>query len=355
MTFADHLLAWYDRHRRALPWRLNRDPYRVLVSEIMLQQTQIDTVLKYYEPFLKRFPDFETLAAAPEDDVLTAWKGLGYYRRAKHLHMAAKQIVQHHGGEMPSTYAGLKKLPGIGAYTAAAVASICFGQPHAVVDGNVLRVAARLFRLDQPLDSSALKTDVQRRIDAWISRTRPGDFNQAMMELGQSTCTVTSPRCESCPVQPWCAAYEAGDVDQFPIPGRKIEQKLERRRVFVIACGNVVLMRQRPENGLLARMWEFPGVLSHDQEKEEPFLISFQQIGLSIDAGRDAVFRRVGRVNHRFTHLIWDMDVVAVQLGEQGGVPSVESPWQWVPRDQVTKIALPTAMAKVWRVAQADG
>lgn len=347
--FAHSLLNWYDRVKRDHPWRRKTDPYAILVSELMLQQTQIDTVLRYYDGFLERFPDLESLASASEDEVLTAWKGLGYYRRARHLHGAVKTIVTDYGGEFPNTYDQLIQLPGIGPYTAAAMSSIAFGKPHAVVDGNVLRVAARLFEIDQPVDKAHVKRTVQNEMDQLISRDRPGDFNQAMMELGQSICTLRTPMCDHCPVGAWCQLKGRDDVTDYPVTGRKVKQQVERRRVFVIVHNGFIRMRKRPGDGLLGGMWEFVNVKTKD-DGEIPCHLRMSDID-NIDV------KELGTLTHRFSHLIWEMELYRVELSggveqNNNGRGEIIDEFLWVPESEVETKALPTVMQKVWQRAR---
>jgi A/G-specific adenine glycosylase len=250
--FGLRLLAWYDRHRRDLPWRSNRDPYRVWLSEIMLQQTRVAAVIEHYRKFLKRFPTVERLAAAHEASVLAAWSGLGYYRRARMLHAAAKVIVCEHHGKLPASEEQLRKLPGIGRYTAAAIASIAFGEPVAVVDGNVERVLQRL--AGRQLASEELWTAANRQLDA----KRPGDFNQAMMELGAVVCTPRAPACLTCPVVEFCATR--GELT----PSGKAAPQKKREIHYALDCKNgAAFLTQRPADvSLMPQMWELPELTS---------------------------------------------------------------------------------------------
>jgi A/G-specific adenine glycosylase len=254
-AFAKSLLAWYDAHARDLPWRKNRDPYRVWLSEIMLQQTRVAAVLEHYRTFLKRFPTVQKLAAAREASVLAAWSGLGYYRRARMLHAAAKLAVREHGGRFPETNQALLDLPGVGRYTAAAIASIAFGEPVAVVDGNVERVLSRIY--GKQLDERATWTSAEELLD----RNRPGDANQAMMELGATVCLPREPKCLLCPVSEFCVAH--GDIPRTskPVPQtkREIHFGLARR------SGEVFLQQRGRTESLMPGMWELPRLSpSHD-------------------------------------------------------------------------------------------
>ncbi len=272
--FARELLGWFSANRRALLWREARTPYRVWVSEAMLQQTQVATVIPYFGRWLTRFPTLEALAAAPLSSVLKAWEGLGYYRRARLLHEGAKRVVAQHGGVLPAHYDELVKLPGVGPYTAAAVASLAFGQPVLAVDGNVKRVAARLFCLPGEVKV--------RDANAWLTphlpKTEAGAFNEALMELGATVCTPRSPRCEVCPVSAHCGAYRAGQVAKFPEPKRR--KQVPHLHRFALVCREVDMLwlRKRDESEMLGGLWGF--VLSETKP-----------VGV-----------RLGTVRHAYTH-----------------------------------------------------
>jgi A/G-specific adenine glycosylase len=248
--FRVRLLAWYEAHARDLPWRKTRNPYRVWVSEIMLQQTRVAAVIEHYHEFLRRFPTVQSLAAAHEASVLAAWSGLGYYRRARRLHAAATLVAREYGGKFPQTAEGWRELPGIGQYTAAAIASIAFDEPVAVVDGNVDRVLRRL--LGMRLTSGQLWC----RAEALLDRTRPGDFNQAVMELGATVCTPKAPACVTCPIMAFCATR--GEIARLSAPARQKKRNID----YALACGNgSVFLVQRPPNArLMAGMWELPEI-----------------------------------------------------------------------------------------------
>ena len=249
-AFRRRLLSWYDRNRRNLPWRGSPDPYRIWISEVMLQQTRVAAVIAYYQRFLQRFPDLKTLAGAPEAAVLAAWSGLGYYRRARALHAAARSLIAEHGGELPRTAAALRQLPGFGRYTAAAVASIAFGEPLAVVDGNVERVLSRIFAWRQPKPEAAWQTAQQL-----LALQRPGDFNQAMMELGATVCLPGEARCAVCPVVRWC------NTRGLRRPGKR-ERRMRASLHYVLAQrdGAVWLVQRSRRASLMPAMWELPEV-----------------------------------------------------------------------------------------------
>lgn len=251
------LLRWYGQSRRDLPWRATRDPYRIWLSEIMLQQTRVETALPYYEAFLKRFPDTAALAAAPEAEVLALWSGLGYYSRARNLQRAAKDIAK--AGSFPDRHEQLRALPGVGDYTAAAVASMAFDLPFAAVDGNVLRVLARIFDDAGDIGSPLVRRRFRLQAQEILDPRHPGDFNQAMMELGATVCLPRNPRCVACPVHTQCGAYAAGRTTELPVRLQRRQSKSESLSVAVVSRGGLVLMRRRPDGAArMAGFWELP-------------------------------------------------------------------------------------------------
>jgi A/G-specific adenine glycosylase len=263
-TFQSRLLAWFRAHRRDLPWRASRDSYRVWIAEIMLQQTRIAAVIPYYEKFLRRFPSVESLARARQPEVLKLWSGLGYYSRARNLHTAAKQIVVHHGGQFPRDLEAALTLPGIGCYTAAAVLSIAYDAPLAVLDGNVARVLARLGAVRGDLRAPRTWRALSNTAQDLLAPHHAGDWNQALMELGETVCTPRSPRCEKCPIGKWCEARAQGLVDVIPAPRRKraaIAAKIAAA-IFRDPQGRTLLVKDpgAHDGVLFSRMWQFPAV-----------------------------------------------------------------------------------------------
>jgi A/G-specific adenine glycosylase len=254
------LLDWYKKNKRDLPWRKTRDPYRTWVAEVMLQQTRVDTVIPYYERFLKRFPDVRALARARVDSVLKAWENLGYYSRARHLHEAARVVARQFGGEIPSEMENLRKLPGVGAYTAGAILSIAFGRRFAAVDGNVIRVLARLFAIEDPVDGSKAKKRIWGIAERLVPASEPGHYNQALMDLGSGICTPRSPTCPACPLAAVCKARKKGN--QELIPAKKRAAAVPHREAAVALIRNdrgEILLVKRPGRGLLGGLWSFPG------------------------------------------------------------------------------------------------
>jgi A/G-specific adenine glycosylase len=293
------LLDWYRVHRRDLPWRRSRDPYAIWISEAMLQQTRVETVIPYYERFLRLFPDLETLADAGSDELLGAWAGLGYYSRARNLREAARVVVKEHGGRLPDSADALRRLPGIGPYTAGAVASIAFDRPEPVVDGNVARVRARLLEIREDVKRPAGSRRLWREAAELADGPHPGELNQALMELGATVCTPRAPRCAACPLTRHCAARRAGDPENLPVKSpRPRPRPVEAVAGLVLRGGRALLVR-RPPRGLLGGLWELPGGDLGPGEAPAAGLRRAlrQHVGL-----RTRGARHLGAVEHSFTH-----------------------------------------------------
>ena len=344
----DALLAWYDRHRRLMPWRAKRgersDPYRVWLSEIMLQQTTVKAVAPYYARFLGRFPTVEALAAAPLEDVLKLWAGLGYYARARNLHACARAVAEHHGGVFPNTEEGLRALPGIGAYTAAAIAAIAFDQPATPVDGNIERVVARLYAVDAALPAG--KPIIRRLAEAMTPAHRPGDFAQAMMDLGATICTPKTPAGVLCPWIEPCAARAEGDPATYPRKTPKAEGLLRRGAAFVVVRADGMLMlRRRPPKGLLGGMTEVPTTAwSHDFDRDGA--LADAPAFSSLPAGeKNLRWRKLpGVVTHTFTHFPLELTVYAANVPLKARAPAGG---RWVRLADLAGEALPNVMRKV--------
>lgn len=254
------LLAWYEVEKRDLPWRMTSNPYSIWISEVMLQQTQVKTVIPYYEKFLLRFPDVKELAAANLDDVLTVWQGLGYYTRARRLWEGAQYIQNQCGGIFPGDYESLRQIPGIGEYTAGAIASIAYGQSVNAIDGNVLRVLSRLLAWSEPVEAVRSYRRFDKQLSGWQPAQQAGDFNQALMELGAMVCTPKNPTCGNCPLAQVCEGYHRSEVLLYPVKRQKVEPKEVTRLTFVLRYNDRVYLQKRPSHGLLADLWEFPGL-----------------------------------------------------------------------------------------------
>jgi A/G-specific adenine glycosylase len=257
-AFRALLLEWYAQSHRPLPWKEEKDPYVIWLSEIILQQTRVAQGLPYFKRFLERFPKVEDLAAAPEEEVMKLWEGLGYYSRARYLHHSAKVIAKEFGGVFPDSYDEIKALKGVGPYTAAAIASFAFDLPHAVVDGNVFRVLARLFGIDLPIDSSAGKKRITALASRMLDRDRPGVYNQAIMDFGATQCTPRQPACPQCPFQKNCVAFQAGQVGRLPVKARKIQKKDRFFHYLVLYHRGAVFLRKRTEGDIWRNLFEFP-------------------------------------------------------------------------------------------------
>ncbi len=303
------LLEWYDTNRRILPWRENATPYRVWVSEIMLQQTRVEAVKPYFERFMAALPDIESLAKAPEEDLLKLWEGLGYYNRVRNLQKAAIQIMDEYGGNMPGEYEELLKLKGIGSYTAGAVASIAFGKKVPAVDGNVLRVVSRYGMRSEDILLPAVKTKMEKELLGVMSN-RPGDFNQAMMEIGAMVCIPNgAPHCENCPLKEGCKAYAEGKQADYPKKGAKKPRTIEKKTVLVIRDENTAALHKRPAKGLLAGMYELPSMVGHKTAED-------------VIAHLEAKDLRVLRIvpladsKHIFTHKEWHMKGYMIRVDE---------------------------------------
>lgn len=298
--FAIDLLAWYDRAAAPLPWRESRDAYRVWLSEIMLQQTQVDTVIDYYLRFLARFPTVQALAAAPLDEVLKQWEGLGYYSRARNLHRCAQIVVAEHGGQFPQDVDGLLALPGIGRYTAGAISSIAFEQRAPVLDGNVIRVFARLLDLADDVSHTATLQKLWAQAESWMPPARVGDYNQALMELGRTICKPRMPLCEACPIRAHCLAYERGTQAQRPVKApRPQTPHYDVAAGIIRGADGRILIAQRPLEGLLGGLWEFPGGKREKGETMEACLKRElrEELGIEVRVGELFV-----KVKHAFTH-----------------------------------------------------
>jgi A/G-specific adenine glycosylase len=352
-NFARRLLAWYDRHRRELPWRMNEKtgrtptPYEVMVSEAMLQQTQVATVIPYYGRFLKRFPTVDALAQASEQDVLRLWQGLGYYSRARNLQAAARRIANELGGEVPSTVDGLRTLPGIGRYTAGAVASIAFGTRAPIVDGNVARVLCRIDRIESDPRERGTVELLWRRAEEILPKRRVGDFNSALMELGATVCTPRNPQCLLCPVREHCAAFAAGIQQRIPPPRKARETPLNRRVTLCLRRGEEWLIEQRPAKGRWAGMWQFITVEAPDAGKRVPPTF-FKRI--SKTTGKP---QKLGVVTHGLTHRRYEFDVYAVECDGADPANGNGATRAWTSLHKLSDYPLPRPHLKIAEMLQA--
>ncbi|MFZ4815864.1 MAG: A/G-specific adenine glycosylase [Phototrophicaceae bacterium] len=336
-TLATALLHWYDQNAVELPWRANRDPYRVWLSEAMLQQTQIETVKPYYARFLSAYPTVQDLAAAPLDDVLKLWEGLGYYSRARNLHKAAQIVANERGGVFPDSAEGLQALPGIGRYTAGAIASIAYGERVAVLDGNVIRVLARLYDIPDDVTLPATQRRLWELAESLLPAERVGDYNQAIMELGQMTCRPKQPRCKDCPVQAMCAAFAAETVSERPVKAKRAPIPHYDVTAGMIWNDNgQVLIAQRPAEGLLGGLWEFPGGKQEPDETLAECLARelHEELGVAVIVGEPFTV-----VKHAFTHFKITLHLFRCTLAAASPAPQAigVQAWRWVFPDELDR------------------
>lgn len=329
LYFSRELLVWYRRQKRDLPWRLSRDPYRIWVSEIMLQQTRVDTVIPYYNRFMDKFPTAAALAEAPEEEVLKCWEGLGYYSRARNLQTGAREVVLKYGGIVPDDKSAVAGLKGVGPYTSGAIMSIAFNRPEPAVDGNVMRVLSRYFCLEDDIAKPATRVSIEKLAVALIPEGAAGDFNQALMELGALVCTPKSPGCLTCPVMEHCKGRLEGREGELPIKTKAKPPRPEQRVAAIVlgsgANAGKVLVRRRPDTGLLAQMWELPhlllakdkaGLLDESMPKEQQELAELLGILLHEETSLLIRPRRwFMDTDHVFSHIHWKMRVYLADLG----------------------------------------
>lgn len=359
-NFQVEFLTWYQQEKRNLPWRYNHDPYRIWISEIMLQQTRVDTVIDYFYRFMEQFPTIQDLANAPEDKLLKVWEGLGYYSRARNLQAAAKQIMEEFGGQFPTTVEEIRSLKGIGPYTAGAISSIAFEIPEPAIDGNVMRVVSRLFCIEADIAKASSRNIFDEAMRKIISQDQPGDFNQAMMDLGSSICTPTSPQCELCPIQNYCQAYRENRQTAFPVKSKKQKPK----DVYYVAGiienrQQEIFLQQRPETGLLANMWLFP--------LEEISALRFKELQEQYDPNawdlfsstlvaedspdffpeQEIVWQKkvLGEVKHVFSHLRWH---ILVFYGRSAEMLTLDG--QWVKPKDFPQYVFPKPQQKMLEV-----
>lgn len=308
-AFSDNLMTWYEANKRNLPWRETKDPYSIWVSEIMLQQTKVDTVIDYYTKFMEKYPTVVHLAKAEEQEVLKMWEGLGYYSRARNLHAAAKEVVEKYGGVVPDDPDKLGELKGIGPYTRGAVSSIAFNLPEPAVDGNVMRVLSRTLLLQDNISEVRTRKKIENLVRELISHENPSAFNQGLMELGALICTPRSPACMLCPVQENCRAFSEGIQEELPIRLKKKKQRVEHYNVLVLKndAGEVAI-EQRPSEGLLANMWQFPMIEKKFVTKELVRESEDNLYGMSYE-----MTEKLGKVRHVFSHIIWELEVYAAK------------------------------------------
>ena len=363
LSFRQKLLAWYDENKRDLPWRRSKNPYHIWVSEIMLQQTRVDTVIPYYERFLDWFPTVESLANAPEERLLKAWEGLGYYSRVRNMQAAAQQIMEDFDGEFPSTYEGISSLKGIGPYTAGAISSIAFNLPQPAVDGNVMRVLARLFEVNHDIGNPSNRKIFQAMIEVLIDPDRPGDFNQALMDLGSDIEAPVNPRPQESPVKDFSAAYQHGTMDRYPIKAPKKKPIPIYLKALVVqnSQGQFLLEKNESEK-LLAGFWHFPLIEVDEFSDQTQDLDLFSQVAepiLDLGPSPQESFEqdydlevewqdlRFEEVKHVFSHRKWHIQIIAGQVSETQEY--VDREVLWLSPEEFINYPLAKPQQKIWQ------
>lgn len=331
--FSKRLLDWFYVNKRAMPWRETKDPYKIWLSEVMLQQTQVNTVRSYYERFIKRFPDIDTLAATPIDDVAKYWEGLGYYSRVRNFHEAVREVKSAYNSQVPSDPKAFLSLKGVGPYTQGAVMSIAYNHQLPAVDGNVYRVFARLDNDTFDISSTKARKHFEEKVMT-VMPEAAGDFNEALMELGATVCTPKAPLCVFCPVQNNCEAFEAGSVYNLPVKLKKVKKTVQQFKVLLIQKDGKLIIERRPETGLLASMWQFP---MFEADKHVGDIEEEMDMSLYIES------EPIVRTKHQFTHLEWQMDVYFAHTKDE-----VKPPYQLMPIDEKNDYNFPVSMTKIF-------
>ena len=342
--WTQRLLDWFEQHQRWMPWRETPQPYFVWLSEVMLQQTQVETVIPYFQRFVEAFPTVQTLAAADQQEVLKLWEGLGYYSRARNLHKAAKVVAEQYGGELPQDADALQTLPGFGPYTSAAVSSIAFGRPTPVVDGNVLRVFCRFWGIENDIRQPQVKAELQSRLQPFIKQAPPSAFNQAIMEIGALVCRPKTPHCASCPLAPDCVARREHRTDELPVKSKRKPTPHYPVAVGVIWKSGKVLIGRRRQDQMLGGLWEFPG---GKQTSAEPLTETLRRKITDETGLQVRIDSPYCQVNHGFTH--FKITVTAFRCEWRSGVeqPLAADELRWVTLDELDAYPLPKAAIKV--------
>lgn len=341
MPFAKNLIQWYQLHKRNLPWRDINDPYKTWISEVMSQQTRIDTVIPYYHRFIEAFPNVKKLADADRQKVLKLWEGLGYYSRCRNLHHAANEIMDRFNGQIPSEYDEIISLKGIGPYTASAVLSIAFGKKYAVVDGNVLRVLSRFFGITDDIRNQSTKSRIQQHADDLIPAKNPGDFNQALMELGATVCKPAQPECNNCPLSVECQAYKTAQTDRIPYksPARQVPH-YEIAVGLILNPNGELLISLRPDNGMLGGLWEFPGGKkeAHESLKETVARELKEELGIDVE-----VLGKMKELKHAYSHFKITMHAYWCTIRNGTPEPISSKCIKWVTLEEISQYPFPKA------------
>lgn len=342
--FRTRLLAWYDKHKREMPWRDCDNPYKIWISEIMLQQTRVDQAMPYFHRFMERFPTVHDLAVADQQEVLKVWEGLGYYSRARNLHHAAKTVVDEFNGKLPDNDEDIRKLKGIGPYTASAVLSIAYSRPHAVVDGNVLRVLTRYLGIEDDIRSTQTKNTIQKAADELLDKNRPGDFNQAVMELGATVCTPSNPDCEACPINADCVAYSTLKTDSIPYKSPAKKRPHHQIGVGIIKSGDEVLIALRPEDAMLGGLWEFPGGKQKEDEEITKTVVRELKEELGVDV---YISKPLMKLDHAYSHFKITLHAYMCELKNGKPEPKTSQEIRWVPINKLNDYPFPKANRKL--------
>ncbi|MBB4825363.1 A/G-specific adenine glycosylase [Sporosarcina luteola] len=340
--FQEALVSWYYREKRDLPWRKTSDPYKIWVSEVMLQQTRVEAVIPYYERFTAKFPTMESLANANEEELLKMWEGLGYYSRARNLQQGVREVVESYGGMVPSTRKEISSLRGVGPYTAGAILSIAFGIPEHAVDGNVMRVLSRILLIEEDIALPKTRKTFEQAVMDLIYKEDPSAFNQALMELGATIC-IPRPKCLLCPVRDFCAAFEEGRQDALPIKTKKTKMKTIPLAFYAITDGSGHwLMQQRPDKGLLAKMWEFPTVNLLEEKNSEQAVES--QYGIHVKEASPVL-----EFSHVFSHLTWEVQGFVGVTSDKG---LISAKGRWFTEDEVNALPKSKPVNKLWDIVK---
>lgn len=344
--FQQDLVQWFQKEQRDLPWRKDNDPYKVWVSEVMLQQTRVDTVIPYYNRFLEKFPTIDAFAKADEESILKVWEGLGYYSRVRNLHTAVREVVADYGGKVPDTKEEISQLKGVGPYTAGAVLSIAYGKPIPAVDGNVMRVLSRILLIKDDIAKPSSRKIFEKAAEVLMYHDNPSYFNQALMELGALICTPTSPACLLCPVREHCQAFSKGVQEELPVKTRKKSTRHED--ILAVVLRNEegkILINKRPGKGLLANLWEFPNLKVIPLLDPWEILQDFLSTKHSLDA--DIEHHSFTEVQHVFTHLTWKIDAFEGIL-KSGKIEEHQS-FRFVTEEELEGLAFPVSHQKIWK------
>lgn len=341
--FRHNLVEWFNNEKRDLPWRRTSDPYKIWVSEVMLQQTRVDTVIPYYNRFLEKYPTIQDLAHAPQEELLKMWEGLGYYSRARNLQAGVQEVVEKYNAVVPDNRHDISKLKGVGPYTAGAILSIAYQKPEHAVDGNVMRVLSRVLHIEEDIALPKTRKVFEEAVEMLIDEEHPGDFNQALMDLGAMICTPTSPKCLLCPVRDYCIAFSEGDTDRLPIKLKKVKTKKVQFKVYIAKDDDGrYLVEKRPSEGLLADMWQFPMVEVNENSISDD---TFQQ-NYHVEVS-EYVERELLKFKHIFSHLTWEMECLKVRVHQKMELPENV---RFLTIDQIKTLPMPVPMLKILNV-----